>query len=271
MSDQEQRQPLQYADAKIAGFVGPAMTRNERGALYQFTIVVQFSTGGTKNEVHSELIAYDGVIKEKSVETLSKLFPTWNKSLLYSENPVAALEDLDRVGKELGSSDGKPLSNDAYIPVRVAYVMRPWTTRSGEARTVFESKFLSIPNGRSFQRSNTPASALMAAFGKAPPPPARAPRAAAPKAAPVAFPSTADGAYAAFMANGGKEADFWSTVEARAGKTDGLTEVEWKALISWFQMDKPAPAPAAPPARAARFPGQGIVKPSDEPEDSIPF
>jgi len=128
---------------------------------------------------------------------------------------------------------------------------------------VFETKTIKKNNGRFGHRANVAPSALMAAFGKAPPPPARAPRAAA---KPV-YTNDVDGAYNCFRANGGKEDDFWGTVETRLGKTDGLTEAEWKALISWFQQD--APAPAAPPARAAAKPA--TPRPPVDADDDIPF
>lgn len=244
MSEQndQQRQPWQWADAKIAGFVGPATTRNGKGVLYQFSMVVSLPTGN-KNVVHDHLIAYEGRVNEKSVESLAALFPTWNKSLLYSDNPAAALEDLDRIGKEMGSRDGAPMPDNARIPVRVAYELRPWTTKNGEPRTAFETKRIQL-SGR---RSNTKREDIMAAFGKAPPPPARAARPApAPKA--VVYPPNADGGWNAYCAAGQPADAFWPRVLefANVDNPDKITADGWRTFIESLTAERSATPPPAP-------------------------
>lgn len=277
MSEQQNPVKWEWADGWLAGFVGPATTRNGKGAIYQFTVVIQYSTGNSKNMVHDHLLAYEGRINEKAVEALAELFPTWNKSLLYGDNPVAGLEDLDRVGKELGTSDGKPLPDADRIPIRIAYVLRPWTRKDGQVVNVTETKTIGKPRGRAALRSNTPASALAAAFSKAPPPPART--RTAPKPAPAAYTNDRDGAYAAFMTNGGKTDDFWPRVLEFTGvdNPDKITVDGWRNFIDLIVAPppaaKPAPPPVAPPPATPVSRRNAAVKAASEvdPDDDIPF
>lgn len=263
-----ERVQWEWTNGHLAGFVGPATTKNGLGAIYQFTVTVHLQDGD-RNLVHEHLLAYEGRVNDNAVKALAELFPTWNKALLYGDNPVDGIEDLNRIGREMGSVDGKPLPN--AIPVRVAYVLRQFEGRNGKPVTIVQTKTIGVArHGAGAGRAAAPPSALMAAFGKAPPPPARN----RPKPPPPVFTNDADGAYAAFMSHGGVADNFWNRVLefTRVDDPAKITADGWRGFIeSVVAGARPAPAPAPPAAPPATKSAMPATKAADDAGDDLPF